>query len=77
MQTNTPALTTLFQQLGLDHDQTSIERFIKRHSPLPESCRLADAPFWDQAQADFLRQQLLADTEWAEVVDQLNLLLRG
>lgn len=77
MQVNVQELETLFQQLGLDHDQQSIDRFIKRHSPLPEGCRLADAPFWDKAQGDFLRQQLLADAEWAEVVDQLNLLLRG
>ena len=77
MQAHTLSLPSLFKQLGLDHDQASIERFIKQHSPLPESCQLADAPFWDKAQADFLRQQLLADAEWAEVVDQLNLLLRG
>lgn len=77
MHANVQELATLFQQLGLDHDPISIERFIKRHSPLAENCRLADAPFWDQAQADFLRQELLADAEWAEVVDQLNLLLRG
>ncbi len=70
-------LATLFQQLGLEHDQASIERFIQQHSPLPDDCRLADAPFWDKAQADFLRQQLLADADWAEVVDQLNLSLRG
>jgi hypothetical protein len=44
---------------------------------LPDDCRLADAPFWDKAQADFLRQQLLADADWVEVVDQLNLLLRA
>ncbi|MDO9616551.1 MAG: DUF2789 domain-containing protein [Pseudomonas sp.] len=77
MQANVQELETLFQQLGLEHDQESIDRFIKQHSPLPEDCRLADAPFWDKAQADFLRQQFLADAEWAEVVDQLNLLLRG
>lgn len=77
MQANVQELETLFQQLGLDHDQASIDRFIKHHSPLPENCRLADAPFWGKAQADFLRQQFLADAEWAEVVDQLNLLLRG
>ncbi|HLA31791.1 DUF2789 family protein [Pseudomonas sp. OTU750018] len=77
MQANVQELETLFQQLGLEHDQISIDLFIKRHSPLPEGCRLADAPFWDPAQADFLRQQFLADAEWAEVVDQLNLLLRG
>ncbi|WP_339408893.1 MULTISPECIES: DUF2789 domain-containing protein [unclassified Pseudomonas] len=77
MQTNTLELETLFQQLGLEHDPISIDLFIKRHSPLAEDCLLADAPFWDKAQADFLRQQLLADAEWAEVVDQLNLRLRG
>jgi hypothetical protein len=77
MQSSTPELETLFQQLGLEHDPISIDLFIKRHSPLAEDCLLADAPFWDKAQADFLRQQLLADAEWAEVVDQLNLLLRG
>jgi hypothetical protein len=77
MQANVQDLETLFQQLGLDHDQASIDRFIKLHSPLPENCLLADAPFWDKAQADLLRQQLLADAEWAEVVDQLNLRLRG
>ena len=69
-------LETLFQQLGLEHAPASIETFINRHSPLPDTCRLADAPFWDKAQADFLRQQLLADADWAEVVDQLNLMLR-
>jgi hypothetical protein len=77
MQTTVQDLATLFQQLGLQHDQNSIERFIKQHSPLPENCRLADAPFWDKSQASFLREQLLADADWAEVVDQLNLLLRG
>jgi hypothetical protein len=77
MQTSVPDLEALFQQLGLDHDPASIDRFIKRHSPLPENCLLPDAPFWDKAQADFLRQQFIADAEWAPVVDQLNLRLRG
>ncbi|WP_397377649.1 DUF2789 domain-containing protein [Pseudomonas sp.] len=77
MHATVQALPTLFQQLGLEHDQASIDHFIQQHSPLPGDCRLADAPFWDKAQADFLRQQLLADADWVEVVDQLNLLLRA
>lgn len=77
MQALSNDLEALFKQLGLDHDQASIDRFIKRHSPLPEGCRLADAPFWDKAQAAFLREEILEDADWAEVVDQLNLLLRG
>jgi len=77
MQTNVQELEALFQQLGLESDPISIDRFIKQHSPLPEDCLLSDAPFWDKAQADFLRQQLLADADWAFAVDHLNLLLRG
>ena len=77
MQAHTHSLPSLFKQLGLDHDQASIDRFIKQNSPLPEGCRLADAPFWDKAQAAFLCEEILEDADWAEVVDQLNLLLRG
>jgi len=77
MQTNVQELEALFQQLGLESDPISIDLFIKQHSPLPEDCLLSDAPFWDKAQADFLRQQLLADADWAFAVDHLNLLLRG
>ncbi|WP_300650527.1 DUF2789 domain-containing protein [Pseudomonas sp.] len=70
-------LSALFKQLGLPAEQASIERFISTHSPLPETCKLADAPFWTAAQASFLREEILEDADWAEVVDQLNLLLRG
>jgi hypothetical protein len=70
-------LSALFKQLGLPAEQASIERFIAEHSPLPETYKLADAPFWSAAQASFLREEILEDADWAEVVDQLNLLLRG
>lgn len=70
-------LSALFQQLGLDADPASIERFIATHSPLAEGCKLADAAFWSPAQATFLREEILEDADWAEVVDQLNLMLRG
>lgn len=70
-------LQSLFKQLGLAEDQASIDAFIKQHSPLTQDCKLADAPFWDKAQAAFLREEILEDADWAEVVDQLNLLLRG
>lgn len=70
-------LASLFKQLGLPHDEAGIERFIEQHAPLAEDCLLADAPFWDKAQAAFLREEIREDADWAEVVDQLNLLLRG
>lgn len=67
----------LFAQLGLPADLLSIAAFIQRHSPLHPAIRLEDAPFWTPAQAALLREQLLADADWAEVTDQLNLALRA
>jgi Protein of unknown function (DUF2789) len=66
----------LFAQLGLDSDLESIRSFIATHSPLPGDERLEDAPFWTPAQARMLQEALIADADWAEVVDRLNLALR-
>jgi hypothetical protein len=66
----------LFAQLGLPSDEASIRAFIGTHAPLPEAVELAEAPFWTPAQAALLRDELLDDADWAEVVDQLNLALR-
>lgn len=65
-------LSNLFDQLGLQSDQMAIESFIKTHSPLAADMLLADAPFWTSVQASFLRDEILNDADWAEVVDQLN-----
>ncbi|WP_339515490.1 DUF2789 domain-containing protein [Pseudomonas sp. RL_15y_Pfl2_60] len=70
-------LPSLFAQLGLDNDPASIEAFISTHSPLPEDCVLAEASFWNKAQAALLREEIREDADWAEIVDQLNLMLRG
>ncbi len=69
--------TELFQQLGLAADARSIQDFLLRHSPLHSSIRLESAPFWSQAQSALLRDEILLDADWAEVVDQLNTALRG
>lgn len=69
-------LGALFKQLGLPADDASQQAFISQHTPLPEHILLADAPFWNVAQAALLREQINVDADWAEVVDQLNLLLR-
>ncbi|MBP6726575.1 MAG: DUF2789 domain-containing protein [Propionivibrio sp.] len=67
----------LFQQLGLPADVGSIQRFLERCRPLDAAIRLEDAPFWTAAQATLLRDELLLDADWSEVVDQLNAALRG
>ncbi|MCZ2496378.1 DUF2789 family protein [Xylophilus sp. Kf1] len=69
--------TELFDQLGLPSDEDSIVAFIDRNRPLPEGVTLPEASFWTPAQVQFLRESIAADADWAEVVDQLNLALRG
>ena len=65
----------LFAQLGLPNGEPDIRSFIASHSPLPDGMRLEEAPFWTPAQADLLKDELLDDADWAEVVDQLNVAL--
>jgi hypothetical protein len=66
----------LFAQLGLPGDQESIENFIEKHSGLAQSIHIEDAAFWTLQQADFIKSALVEDAEWAELIDQLNALLR-
>jgi hypothetical protein len=70
------SLPALFKQLGLDDDPISIDQFIASHSPLKPELHLAEAFFWSESQAQFLREEILEDADWAEVVDQLDVMLR-
>ena len=66
----------LFAQLGLPNDDLAIQHFIACHAPLSPDFRLAEAPFWTPAQAAFLREAILQDSDWVEMVDQLSVALR-
>ncbi len=66
----------LFAQLGLPNDEYAIQRFIASHAPLHGDFRLPEAPFWTPAQAAFLREAILQDSDWVEMVDQLSVALR-
>jgi len=66
-----PALELLFEQLGLDSDEASIETFVKAHQ-LSADQKLHEAAFWSAGQRDFLKSHLDKDDEWAIVVDELN-----
>jgi len=74
MELTTPTLATLFEQLGLDSDDASIDAFAAAH-PLPDDVKLIDADFWTPQQARFLKEELREDAEWAPIVDELNVLL--
>lgn len=71
MDETTPSMTHLFQQLGLDEDAAAIAAFIGRHQ-LPADVYITEAPFWSDAQRQFLAEQLQLDAKWTTVVDQLN-----
>jgi Protein of unknown function (DUF2789) len=66
----------LFCQLGLAGDEEQINAFIKKHRPLPCYIALSGADFWNVAQAAFLAEAVAEDSDWCELVDELDCLLR-
>ncbi len=72
METKFHPLKALFEQLGLPADFEAITQFIAVHSPLDSNIVPAEASFWKESQKNFLRDELLKDADWAEVIDLLN-----
>jgi hypothetical protein len=69
-------LNTLFDQLGLDSTDAAIEDFINSNKPLQRNIELHNADFWNSSQTSFLKQGKDEDADWAEIIDQLNAMLR-
>ena len=65
------AFTDLFEQLGLDSDESSIRQFCTVHR-LNDGEKLADAEFWSTSQRQFLKDAITADADWAVPIDQMN-----
>lgn len=76
LDTSTHSLSGLFAQLGLPNSAGDIESFIRHHSPLPQAEPLCKAKIWNEAQAAFLYEAIMNDSDWTAVVDKLNLLMR-
>ncbi|GFO73658.1 hypothetical protein BJAS_P4584 [Bathymodiolus japonicus methanotrophic gill symbiont] len=76
MEASIHTLAALFDQLGLDSSDRTIHAFINKHKPLRGSVDLYQAEFWSPSQEAFLQQAKDADADWAEIVDQLNAMLR-
>ena len=74
MDTSAHTLESLFAQLGLDNSEQAVRLFVKQHKLAP-GMAIQDAPFWNSAQASFIRESLKQDAEWCEVIDELNTLL--
>ncbi|KKO47355.1 hypothetical protein WG68_01610 [Arsukibacterium ikkense] len=75
MDTSNHSMATLFLQLGLANQPQDIADFLAKHK-LAGHIALADAPFWNQAQASFIRESLKQDADWSEIIDELNTQLR-
>ena len=71
------SMANLFAQLGRPCDESAIARFVETHHPLSGGVLLHEAAFWTPSEADFLRQAILDDADWAEVIDELNTRLHG
>lgn len=76
MDTSTHSLSCLFAQLGLPNKPEDIEAFLVRHGPLPQAEILANAEIWTESQKTFLHEAFKHDSDWSDVVDELNLRLR-
>ncbi|GAC33508.1 DUF2789 family protein [Paraglaciecola polaris] len=66
----------LFEQLGLGGEERDILAFIDEHKGLRQGVHIEDAEFWTKSQAGFIKNALLEDAEWAELIDQLNTRIR-
>ena len=75
MEMHNHPLSSLFEQLGLTNSGQEIDTFIKQHSSLASNVLLHNAAFWSASQASFLKQAKDDDADWAEIVDQLDVML--
>ncbi len=76
METHPHAMTDLFAQLGLPASPEAIQAFIETNRPRAAHLALSDAPFWSASQAEFLRDQVQNDADWAGVIDRLDAAFR-
>lgn len=76
METQVHTMSNLFDQLGLPSAPAEIQKFIASHKHLGAGIKLYEAPFWNESQAKFLRDQIKQDADWTGVVDKLDASLR-
>ena len=75
MDTSTHNIEGLFQQLGLPNSEEAIVAFCTNNR-LPRNIPLEQAAFWSASQAQFIHEAIEQDSDWCEIVDQLDAQLR-
>ncbi|WP_070967398.1 DUF2789 family protein [Vibrio sonorensis] len=76
MEMHQHSIKDLFNQLGLGSTDWEIKDFIAKHSGLVVGTPIHEAFFWTDSQSQFLKQAIDEDADWAELVDQLDAMLR-
>ncbi|MBU2965414.1 DUF2789 domain-containing protein [Amphritea sp. 2_MG-2023] len=72
MDRSTHTINALFAQLGMPNDDAYIDQFIRTHTLSNQDIKLSEASFWNDSQANFIKECLDCDSDWSEVVDDLN-----
>ncbi|HEX9595542.1 MAG TPA: DUF2789 family protein, partial [Anaerolineales bacterium] len=62
MQAPAYSLNTLFAQLGLEHSDEAIDKFIREHAPIPATVTLSEAPCWNESQRKLLTESIANDS---------------
>ncbi len=70
-------LNSLFLQLGLPDSDQAIDDFIDQHKGIDKNIPLHEADFWTPAQSAFIKESQEQDSDWTEVIDHLDAMLRG
>ena len=76
MEMQNHSLASLFDQLGLGSSDKEIRHFIRTHAPIIGTKSLHEANFWNSSQSYFLKKSAEEDSDWVEIVDRLNIILR-
>ncbi len=69
------SMKTLFEQMGMDSSIVGMNKFLREHR-LFEHQVIAQADFWTPSQAAFIVEAIAQDSDWSELVDQLDAALR-
>lgn len=70
-------MSDLFAQLGLPNANKEVDEFIHLHRPVANELALEKAWFWNAGQTQFIHEALSEDSDWSELVDQLDTRLRA
>ena len=76
MQSTAHTMDQLFDRLGLPSGEHEIDNFIERQKPVSSGKEIYELEFFNESQKAFLKRAKMEGTDWAELTDTLDALLR-